>query len=101
MQDCCLGDLVEVKAGEKIPADLRMVQQINFKVPLGDYWNMQLLNDFFTITVVFFAIFVDLLNQFEVDNSSLTGESEEQPRSIECTHDMPLETQNLAFFGND
>jgi magnesium-transporting ATPase (P-type) len=34
---------------------------------------------------------------FKVDNSSLTGESEPQSRSIETTHENPLETKNLAF----
>ena len=34
----------------------------------------------------------------QVDNSSLTGESEPQSRSNEFTHVNPLETKNLAFF---
>ena len=34
----------------------------------------------------------------QVDNSSLTGESEPQVRSPDFTHDNPLETRNLAFF---
>ena len=34
----------------------------------------------------------------QVDNSSLTGESEPQQRSHELTSDNPLETKNLAFF---
>lgn len=34
----------------------------------------------------------------QVDNSSLTGESEPQTRSPECTHESPLETRNIAFF---
>ena len=34
----------------------------------------------------------------QVDNSSLTGESEPQSRNPECTHDNPIETKNLAFF---
>ncbi|VDP13689.1 unnamed protein product [Onchocerca flexuosa] len=34
----------------------------------------------------------------EVDNSSLTGESEPQARSPECTNENPLETKNVAFF---
>lgn len=34
----------------------------------------------------------------QVDNSSLTGESEPQTRSVEFTHENPLETKNLAFF---
>lgn len=35
----------------------------------------------------------------KVDNSSLTGESEPQTRSSDCTDKNPMETQNLAFFG--
>ncbi|KAK3724319.1 hypothetical protein QZH41_001815 [Actinostola sp. cb2023] len=35
---------------------------------------------------------------FKVDNSSLTGESEPQSRSPECTSENPVETKNLAFF---
>ncbi|KAF0988455.1 hypothetical protein HZS_5193, partial [Henneguya salminicola] len=34
---------------------------------------------------------------FKVDNSSLTGESEPQKRSSECTNDNLLETANIAF----
>jgi len=34
----------------------------------------------------------------QVDNSSLTGESEPQQRSHEQTSDNPLETKNLAFY---
>mmetsp|Transcript_10671 Transcript_10671/g.18846 ORF Transcript_10671/g.18846 Transcript_10671/m.18846 type:complete len:1330 (+) Transcript_10671:129-4118(+) len=34
-----------------------------------------------------------------VDNASLTGEAEPQKRKADCTHDDPLETANLAFFG--
>ncbi|XP_069804788.1 potassium-transporting ATPase alpha chain 2-like [Dendropsophus ebraccatus] len=34
----------------------------------------------------------------KVDNSSLTGESEAQPRGVDFTDDNPLETKNLAFF---
>lgn len=33
----------------------------------------------------------------KVDNSALTGESEPQSRSIECTNENPLETKNVAF----
>lgn len=36
----------------------------------------------------------------QVDNSSLTGESDPQPRSPECTSENPLETKNLAFFSS-
>jgi sodium/potassium-transporting ATPase subunit alpha len=34
----------------------------------------------------------------KVDNSSLTGETELLPRSVDCTDDNPLETKNIAFF---
>uniref|UniRef100_A0AC34F6A5 Sodium/potassium-transporting ATPase subunit alpha n=1 Tax=Panagrolaimus sp. ES5 TaxID=591445 RepID=A0AC34F6A5_9BILA len=59
-----VGDIVEVKGGDRIPADIRIIQAASFKV----------------------------------DNSSLTGESEPQSRSAECTNENPLETRNLAFF---
>ncbi|CAB1351137.1 unnamed protein product, partial [Coregonus sp. 'balchen'] len=61
------GDLVEVKGGDRIPADLRIVSAHGCKV----------------------------------DNSSLTGESEPQSRSPDCTHDNPLETRNVAFFSTN
>lgn len=34
-----------------------------------------------------------------VDHSSLTGEPDPIPRQVNKTHDSPLETKNLAFFG--
>lgn len=37
----------------------------------------------------------------KVDNASLTGESEPQKRSTSCTHENPLETQNIAFFSTN
>ncbi|XP_066575535.1 sodium/potassium-transporting ATPase subunit alpha-3b isoform X2 [Amia ocellicauda] len=61
------GDLVEVKGGDRVPADLRIVSAHGCKV----------------------------------DNSSLTGESEPQTRSPDCTHDNPLETRNIAFFSTN
>ena len=33
-----------------------------------------------------------------MDNSTLTGESEPQWRSAECTHDNALMTDNLVFY---
>uniref|UniRef100_A0A8C3KE50 ATPase H+/K+ transporting subunit alpha n=1 Tax=Calidris pygmaea TaxID=425635 RepID=A0A8C3KE50_9CHAR len=59
-----VGDLVEIKGGDRVPADIRIISAQGCKV----------------------------------DNSSLTGESEPQTRSPECTHDSPLETRNIAFF---
>jgi len=38
-------------------------------------------------------------NSLKVDNSSLTGESEPQLRSIECTHENMLECRNMVFSG--
>nr|XP_018906490.1 PREDICTED: sodium/potassium-transporting ATPase subunit alpha-like [Bemisia tabaci] len=61
------GDLVEVKFGDRIPADIRVIECSGFKV----------------------------------DNSSLTGESEPQMRTVDCTNDIPLETKNLAFFSTN
>ncbi|XP_034408911.1 potassium-transporting ATPase alpha chain 1-like [Cyclopterus lumpus] len=59
-----VGDLVEIKGGDGIPADIRIITSQACKV----------------------------------DNSSLTGESEPQTRTPECTHENPLETRNIAFF---
>ncbi|XP_035170254.1 potassium-transporting ATPase alpha chain 1 [Oxyura jamaicensis] len=59
-----VGDLVEIKGGDRVPADIRIISAQGCKV----------------------------------DNSSLTGESEPQTRSPDCTHDSPLETRNIAFF---
>jgi sodium/potassium-transporting ATPase subunit alpha len=60
-----VGDLIDVKLGDKIPADIRIVSNQKLKV----------------------------------DNSSLTGESEPQGRTVVMTDENPLETKNLAFFG--
>lgn len=38
---------------------------------------------------------------YQVDNSSLTGESEPQTRSPEFTHENPLETRNICFFSTN
>jgi len=65
--ECVLGDIVHFKAGDRICADLRIVESRGLKV----------------------------------DNSSLTGESEPQSRSPECTNQNPLETKNLAFFSTN
>jgi len=62
-----IGDLVEVKGGDRIPADIRITASSGLKV----------------------------------DNSSLTGESEPQSRGVECTHENPLETKNVAFFSTN
>ncbi|XP_065566886.1 sodium/potassium-transporting ATPase subunit alpha-B-like [Artemia franciscana] len=62
-EDLTIGDIVLVKSGDRIPADIRVIEATGFKV----------------------------------DNSSLTGESEPQSRSPECTNDSPTETKNLVF----
>ncbi|VIO93925.1 Uncharacterized protein BM_BM10442 [Brugia malayi] len=59
------GDIVYIKAGDRIPADVRVISSSGLKV----------------------------------DCSTLTGESEPQNRSPECTHVNPLETNNLVLFG--
>uniref|UniRef100_F1KRT3 Sodium/potassium-transporting ATPase subunit alpha n=1 Tax=Ascaris suum TaxID=6253 RepID=F1KRT3_ASCSU len=66
-EDVALGDIVEVRGGDRVPADIRIISAHGFKV----------------------------------DNSSLTGESEPQSRSQECTSENPLETKNLAFFSTN
>jgi len=59
------GDIVKLKGGDNIPADMRILE----------------------------------CNEMKVNNSSLTGESEDLPRRPEMSSENPLETKNLAFFG--
>ncbi|XP_049820782.1 sodium/potassium-transporting ATPase subunit alpha isoform X3 [Aethina tumida] len=66
-KELVVGDLVDMKFGDRIPADIRIIQS----------------------------------NGFKVDNSALTGESEPQYRSNECTSDDLLETKNFAFFSTN
>jgi len=65
--DLVVGDIVEVKYGDLVPADIRILESQDFKV----------------------------------DNSSLTGESEPCKRSPDCTSNNPLETKNMAFFSTN
>ncbi|CAJ0942356.1 unnamed protein product, partial [Mesorhabditis belari] len=66
-EEIVIGDIVEVKGGDRVPADIRVISSFGFKV----------------------------------DNSSLTGESEPQTRSPDCTNENPLETRNIAFFSTN
>jgi sodium/potassium-transporting ATPase subunit alpha len=59
------GDVLYIKAGDKIPADCRL----------------------FNVT------------DLKVDNSSITGESEAQDRSLSMGSENPLEASNLVFSG--
>ena len=58
---------MEVKSGDQVPADLRIISADGMKV----------------------------------DNSSLTGESEPQSRTNQCTDENLLKTKNIAFFGTN
>ncbi|XP_072513139.1 sodium/potassium-transporting ATPase subunit alpha-1-like isoform X1 [Salminus brasiliensis] len=66
-EEVVVGDLVDIKGGDRIPADLRIISAHGCKV----------------------------------DNSSLTGESEPQPRTPEFSNDNPLETRNIVFFSTN
>uniref|UniRef100_A0A915JB34 Cation-transporting P-type ATPase N-terminal domain-containing protein n=1 Tax=Romanomermis culicivorax TaxID=13658 RepID=A0A915JB34_ROMCU len=63
-EELVLGDVVMLKGGDRVPADVRVISSHGLKV----------------------------------DNSSLTGESEPQTRSADCTDENPIETRNLAFY---
>lgn len=61
-----VGDIIGVIGGDKVPADIRIIECDNFKV----------------------------------DNSSLTGESEPQNRNAKVSKEpLPMEAKNLAFYG--
>ena len=63
--DVVPGDIVFLEAGDKVPADGRLIME----------------------------------NSLKVDHSSLTGESEPQLRTLECTHENILESRNMVFSG--
>lgn len=77
-----VGDIVTISGGDRVPADVRVLEAKGLKVAVFK------LISFFTWN-------------FQVDNSSLTGESEPQTRTPECTHDNPLETANLLMFSTN
>lgn len=72
------GKRQEVLAGELVPGDIIHVQEGD-KVPADARLIQQ--------------------NALKVDHSSLTGESEPQLRSLDCTHDNILESRNTLFSG--
>jgi len=61
-----VGDVVMLKAGMQVPADMRVI---------------------------------DCTEDLQVDNSSLTGESDPQKRTWKKSNDIPLEAHCLTFFG--
>lgn len=65
VENLVLGDVIVVNSGDKVPADMRIIECDNFKV----------------------------------DNSSLTGESEPQSRNAKVSKEIPMEAKNLAFYG--
>lgn len=89
-----VGDLVEIKGGDRVPADIRIISAQGCKVGPGTWvsWRGNGHQDAWVPWAE------PCPPPSQVDNSSLTGESEPQTRSPECTHDSPLETRNIAFF---
>ncbi len=67
---------------EQVPADCRILESVNLKV-----------HSFAQISHVITH------SALQVDNSSLTGETEPLRRVPEQTNDSPFETKNLAFYG--
>eukprot|EP00743_Colponemidia_sp_Colp-15_P002547 GILK01002761.1.p1 GENE.GILK01002761.1~~GILK01002761.1.p1 ORF type:complete len:1120 (-),score=227.27 GILK01002761.1:234-3500(-) len=63
-EELVLGDIVLLTSGNRVPADLRVLQS----------------------------------NGLKVDNSSLTGENDPQPRKTETTEKNPLEAHNIAWY---
>lgn len=48
-----------------------------------------------------FFLYFTMSLAVQVDNSSLTGESEPQTRTPDFSNDNPLETRNIAFFSTN
>ena len=95
------GDLVEVKGGDRIPADLRIVSAHGCKV---DQRSKSILSVYpaFSIHNTVCSVLLNVsVFHCQVDNSSLTGESEPQTRTPDFSNDNPLETRNIAFFSTN
>lgn len=108
-EEVVVGDLVEVKGGDRIPADLRIISANGCKVDFSKQkplvtrstsWADQVGKQKPLMRPVYSH---DTLHCFhiQVDNSSLTGESEPQTRSPDFTNENPLETRNIAFFSTN
>lgn len=91
-----VGDLVEIKGGDRIPADLRIISAQGCKVREEVITERPIATPFLKI----FLIKVSSL-PFQVDNSSLTGESEPQTRTPQFSNENPLETKNIAFLSTN
>lgn len=119
-EELCIGDIIDVKFGDRIPADVRVIEARGFKVMqnclVEEMITCCMNNYIFNIVKGIYyggdwsgvacnyieRIKTHLRCRFlQVDNSSLTGESEPQSRSAEFTSENPLETKNLAFFSTN
>ena len=80
-EDLTVGDIVDLKAGDLVPADIRIIKSDGLKV-----------------IIIIMLLTMILLTINKVEQSSLTGESEPKAKKPEFSHENPLETQNLAFF---
>ncbi|NXA57394.1 AT1A2 ATPase, partial [Nothocercus julius] len=90
-ENVVVGDLVEVKGGDRVPADMRIISSHGCKVRRAPAAPLAAAGQELTSPCP----------ARQVDNSSLTGESEPQTRSPEFTHENPLETRNICFFSTN
>lgn len=102
-EEVVVGDLVEVKGGDRIPADLRIISANGCKVGLNRGSALCLGQSGGGGPGAGPGCSRDTSGfcHMQVDNSSLTGESEPQTRSPDFTNENPLETRNIAFFSTN
>lgn len=86
-----VGDVVEIKGGDRIPVDLRSISAKGCKVREKVITKCHIIITF----LKFYLIKVSSL-PFQVDNSSLTDESEPQTCTSQFSNENPLETKNIA-----
>eukprot|EP00445_Apocalathium_hangoei_P057382 CAMPEP_0204090374 /NCGR_PEP_ID=MMETSP0360-20130528/188866_1 /ASSEMBLY_ACC=CAM_ASM_000342 /TAXON_ID=268821 /ORGANISM="Scrippsiella Hangoei, Strain SHTV-5" /LENGTH=530 /DNA_ID=CAMNT_0051039633 /DNA_START=76 /DNA_END=1665 /DNA_ORIENTATION=- len=88
-----IGDIVLLKGGDRVPADLRLIQTSGLKVEAarGD---IVLLKGGDRVPADLRLIQTSGL---KVESSSLTGEPDAFEMSVAHTHEEPFESKNLAF----
>ena len=90
------GDLVRLYIGDRVPADIRMIESADLKVRMRQLRQKEkdlgILQDVPITTSSYTSMYL-----LQVECSSLTGESDLVPAPVECKNEIPEQSQCLVF----